>query len=442
MGDPPRCFAISITPFTSTGAVDEAGLRRHLRRLADSGVGVYVGGGGSGEGYVLSDAEMRTVLEAAASELGANVRAMGVEPRTAKAMIGFLDVAAEAGVGAAQVYSLDVGHGHHPTEGELTEYFSAVLSSTSLPCVISSHQSVGYRIPVRLLASLAERFPHVVGVNCSQPDLAYLAGVIDAVSGSGCAVHVGGPGQALSCLALGGRGFLSSEANLAPALCASVGQAFDAGDASVMTARAGQVIRLSNLLYGHGGIRVTKAALKRLGLGGGLPRPPRLPVSVDVVDEVMAAVAALGIRNCPLDDDGSAGLASSRHQRTLRRRATSSRSRGGVTSRTRSGRCTTRSGRRRGRRTGCLGGGLVDPQGGQTGDQSRDGDHRQLHGGGVTVGPRCHGVQGGEAERGEGEKVGLAPDVLGQTLAEQRGDFHRQQGVHAEDAPRHRVGMP
>lgn len=297
--DSPRCFAISITPFDSSGAVDEEGLRRHVRRLSDGGVGVYVGGGGSGEGYVLSDAEMRTVLEVAVSELGGQARAMGVEPRTATAMIEFLDLAASVGVGAAQVYSLDVGHGHHPTEAELTEYFSAVLSSTSLPCVISSHQSVGYRLSVRLLASMAERFSHLIGVNCSQPDLGYLAGVIDAVSGSGCEVHVGGPGQALAALALGGRGFLCSEANLAPHLCAGVGRAYDTGSASEMVERAGQVIRLSTLLYGHGGIRMTKAVLARLGLGGGLPRPPRLPVSEEALDQVMAAVAALGIPELP-----------------------------------------------------------------------------------------------------------------------------------------------
>lgn len=298
LAEPPRCFAISITPFTPSGAVDEAALRRHLRRLADGGVGVYVGGGGSGEGYVLSPAEMRTVLDVAVSELGGRVRAMGVEPRTAASMIEFIDEAGSAGVEAAQVYSLDVGHGHHPTEAELSEYFTSVLASTSLPCVISSHQSVGYRLPVRLLASLAERFPHVVGVNCSHPDLGYLAGVIDAV-GVRCPVYVGGPGQALACLALGGRGFLSSEANLAPALCASVGQAYEAGDASSMVERAGQVIRLSNLLYGHGGIRVTKAVLGRLGFDGGPPRAPRLPVPETVVDEVLAALAALEVPELP-----------------------------------------------------------------------------------------------------------------------------------------------
>ena len=49
-----QCFTISITPFAADGTIDEAALRRHLRKLGDAGIGVYVGGGGSGEGYTLS----------------------------------------------------------------------------------------------------------------------------------------------------------------------------------------------------------------------------------------------------------------------------------------------------------------------------------------------------------------------------------------------------
>ena len=49
----PRCFVISITPFTDEGAIDEGAFRQHVRRMAAAGVGVYVGGGGSGEGYTL-----------------------------------------------------------------------------------------------------------------------------------------------------------------------------------------------------------------------------------------------------------------------------------------------------------------------------------------------------------------------------------------------------
>ncbi len=300
MADSPRCFAISITPFDESGALDETSLRSHLQRLVDAGVGVYVGGGGSGEGYTLSEAEVRRIQEIAAAEFppGAPVRAMGVEPRTASEMSRFLAGARSAGLGAAQVYSLDVGHGHRPTPAELERYLNEVLDAAEIDCVVSTHQSVGYRLPVDLLVSCAQRFPHMVGVNCTQPDPAYLDDVIGALAGR-CEVHVGGPGQALVALALGGRGFLSSEANLAPRLCASVGAAHDAGDGGRLLDAAARVLRLSHLLYGHGGIRATKAVLGRLGRGGPATRPPRLSLADDALDGLMARLAELEIEELP-----------------------------------------------------------------------------------------------------------------------------------------------
>jgi 4-hydroxy-tetrahydrodipicolinate synthase len=47
-------FVISLTPFTEDGALDDAGLRAHLARLRASGIGVYLAGSGSGEGYTLT----------------------------------------------------------------------------------------------------------------------------------------------------------------------------------------------------------------------------------------------------------------------------------------------------------------------------------------------------------------------------------------------------
>jgi len=40
------------------GGLDEAGLRAHLGRLGDAGIGVYLAGSGSGEGYTLDDGEV------------------------------------------------------------------------------------------------------------------------------------------------------------------------------------------------------------------------------------------------------------------------------------------------------------------------------------------------------------------------------------------------
>jgi 4-hydroxy-tetrahydrodipicolinate synthase len=289
-------YVVSITPFSPDGSLDEAGLRAHLRRMGDAGVGVYVGGGGSGEGYTLSAAEHRRVAEIAVDELGGTVpvRAMGVEPRTAAEMIDYVASVTAAGVDATQIYSLDVGHGHRPSEAAVEAYLTEVLERTEIPAVISTHQSVGYKVPVTLLARLVERFDVVTGVTCSHQDLGYLAEIVDAV-GERVEVHVGGPYQALTAWALGADGFLSSEANLAPRLTMSVAARRASGDAAGMLAAYGTLLRLAARLYGHGGILATKAVLGRFGLPGGVPRKPHLPLGDEVAASLAAEIEKLGV---------------------------------------------------------------------------------------------------------------------------------------------------
>ena len=293
---PATVFAVSITPFDDTGRIDEAGFRRHLQRMVAAGVGVYVGGGGSGEGFVLTATERHRILELAAEELGGKVpfRAMGVEARSAAEMIEYARVAQSVGVDAAQIYSLDPGHGHLPTPDEVREYLVDVLSSTSVRSVVSTHQSVGYRISVETLAQVVDRFDHVIGVNCSHADLAYLTAIIDAV-GDKVDVQVGGPLQALTALGLGAKGFLSSEANLAPRLCNAVIAAYERAAGGELFDAFGKLARLSMALYDNGGIRATKAVLNRLGLPGGYPRKPQLPVDSAAVDALMTVIEDLGI---------------------------------------------------------------------------------------------------------------------------------------------------
>ncbi len=291
---PASVFAVSITPFDVAGRVDEAAFRKHLQRMAAAGIGVYVGGGGSGEGFVLTPEERRRILGIAAEERGGRVpcRSMGVETRSAAEMIEYLRVAQSVGVDAAQIYSLDLGHGHRPTPDEILEYLIDVLSTTTLPCVLSTHQSVGYRIPVESIARVVDRFDHVVGINSSHGDLAYLAAIVDAV-GDKVEVDVGGPLQALTALGLGANGFLSSEANLAPRLCSTVIAAYERAAGQELFDAFGRLARLSMALYGGGGIRATKAVLHRLGLPGGYPRKPLLAVDDATIDGLMTVIEDL-----------------------------------------------------------------------------------------------------------------------------------------------------
>jgi 4-hydroxy-tetrahydrodipicolinate synthase len=264
--------------------------------MAAAAIGVYVGGGGSGEGYVLSDAEARRLLEISVEELKGRVpvRAMGVEPRTSAQMIEFIEMAAEVGLDAVQIYSLDQGHGHRPTHDEIHRYFDDVLGATTMPAVLSTHQSVGYQVPVPMLTEFADRFDHLIGINCSHQDVGYLTAMIDAV-GDRLEIHVGGPQLGLTALSLGANGYLSSEGNLAPTLCVGVIDAYRRDDAQRMTDLYGKLLRLSMAFYGAGGIRATKAVLNALGHPGGAPRLPQLPVSPDRVAQLLGVVDDLNL---------------------------------------------------------------------------------------------------------------------------------------------------
>ena len=93
-----------------------------------------------------------------------------------------------------------------------------MLEHIDMPSVISTHFSVGYMVPVDLLCALCDDYPLVIGINCSiGQDFTYLVRLLDEMDPR-VEVHVGGPMHALSALAMGGTGFLSSEANLVPQL--------------------------------------------------------------------------------------------------------------------------------------------------------------------------------------------------------------------------------
>ena len=152
---------------------------------------------------------------------------------------------------------------------------------------------MGYAVPVECSPG-SSTYDHVIGINVTNQDLGYVADVIDAVDDR-VEVHVGGPAQALTAWSLGATGFLSSEANLAPELCMAVVQAYRQSDARTLSSSFGKLLRLYRALYAAGGIRATKAVLDRLGLAGGVPRKPQLPIAASTVDELVELMQALGL---------------------------------------------------------------------------------------------------------------------------------------------------
>jgi 4-hydroxy-tetrahydrodipicolinate synthase len=293
---PLSAFCCSITPFAADGSLDEHALRAHCARLADAGVGVYVAGSSPGEGYALSRDEVRRCLEIAVAEIGGRVpvRAMGVEPRSARDMVAHVALAAECGVDAVQIYSLDMGHGGRPNAATIERYFRTAIEASRIPCVVSSHHFIGYTLEPELIRALADDYEHVIGFNVTSPDLPYHLRVLEAVAGR-AEVHVGGPMHALSALALGANGFLSTEANYAPRLCQSLIEHVRSGDPSAAQSAYARILALMTGMGDVPGmsVRYVKAALAALGHGAPHVREPHLPLTADELARVAKRLADL-----------------------------------------------------------------------------------------------------------------------------------------------------
>ncbi len=295
---------ISITPFDEQGRLDEAAFRKHLGRLRDAGVAVYVAGGGSGEAYAYTPEERDRVLAIAVEELKGKVpvRAMGCEPRLASEMVNFMHAAERAKVDAAQIFSLEIGHGAHPTYAELDRYYSTIIESTSLPVYLSSHRTVGYFLPLNLVEHLVNRYPSIAGIAYGGADTTYLGELIARV-GERIEVHCAGPTNALSVLGLGGNGFMGGEGNFSPALVASVISAYQNDDHAALAENFGKLVALNALDTRFGGtpssMRAMKPLLNAFGLPGGTLRPPRLPIGAAELEQAIQAVLKLNIPGIP-----------------------------------------------------------------------------------------------------------------------------------------------
>lgn len=294
---------ISITPFDEKGRFDEKAYRKHLGRLREAGVSVYVCGGGSGEAYTFTPEERDRVLAIAVEELKGKVpvRAMGCEPRLHSDMVDFMKAAERAKVDAAQIFSLEIGHGAKPTPAEQEFYYRTVIESTSIPIYLSSHEASGYHLSLDVVENLIKRYPQIKGIAYGGRDMIYLSDLIRRVS-SQIEVHCAGPAMGMSVMGLGGNGFMGNEGNLTPKLVQSVIDAYSAGDMASAQTRFSKLMAFNKLNTEYGGssaMRAMKPLLRAFGLPGGFLRSPRLPLTGPRLEELIKLTAALNLPGVP-----------------------------------------------------------------------------------------------------------------------------------------------
>jgi 4-hydroxy-tetrahydrodipicolinate synthase len=290
--------AMSITPFDRKGAIDSGLLRAHLRFLAAAGVGVYVASQGSGEGDLLSFDEKVTLYAIAAEELRGRVpvAAAGIGLAASTAATRELAVAAEvAGVDAVQILAPRPGP-LQLRDDELETHLRSVIEAVRCDVHLSNNTALaGYELPMTIVERLLDDYPHVRVVNVSDTRTdelrAYVTRLVDR-NGARLEVRVGMVREIVAMHALGARGVLCFEANVAPRLVIDVWEDLEARRVPA----AGALLRCNAALARGGNPRSLKAALSILGRHhGGFLRAPYLPLTSTQYEDLERELRALAL---------------------------------------------------------------------------------------------------------------------------------------------------
>jgi dihydrodipicolinate synthase/N-acetylneuraminate lyase len=247
----------------------------------------------------LSLAELRQVYDIGVDECKGRipVHANPPEPRTAAAMLAVARQAVAANVDVVQLYPLDAGHAMRPTLAEQAAYYDDLLGAIDHPAALSVHVHAGYSAPVSLLASICKRHPQVVAINVMGAQPGYMVELFDTLDPR-IVVNVRLV-DAIGSYALGARGFLAAEPNLAPRLARSIVDAIVAQDLASAGARLAQLVRLATIVnrWAPSTARWVKMGMKVLDLPGGrggLRKPYLMPPPLEL-NEMATAFARLDL---------------------------------------------------------------------------------------------------------------------------------------------------
>lgn len=285
-----RALCAMVTPFTAEGALDLDGAQRLADRLVTGGCDGLVLSGTTGESPTTSDTEKAELVRAVREAVGDRARIVaGVGTSDTRHSVELALAAEKAGadglLAVTPYYS-------RPPQDAVEAHFLELADACGLPLALYDIPGrTGTRIEPETMIRLAGH-PRIVAVK----DCAYdLMGTQKVLALTELAYYTGCDEYVLALYAIGGSGYISTVANVAPRHFRAVIDAFDAGDTAGAARRQRLTIPLTELMMGSGlpGTVTAKALLGRLGLPSGPVRAPLRPVGRETADGLLAAYEEL-----------------------------------------------------------------------------------------------------------------------------------------------------
>jgi 4-hydroxy-tetrahydrodipicolinate synthase len=208
------CGTALVTPFRRDSSLDEAALRRLVRRQVDAGIDFLVPCGTTGENPTLTRHEHLRVVEITLEESARRVPVLagagGYNTAEIIALARELQSMRVDGILSVTPYY------NKPTPDGIYQHYKAIASAISLPVIVYNvPRRTGTNIDTATLKKLAE-IDNLIGIKEASGDLAQVASMLGHLP-EAFLVLSGDDALALPIIALGGRGLISVASNEIPA---------------------------------------------------------------------------------------------------------------------------------------------------------------------------------------------------------------------------------
>jgi 4-hydroxy-tetrahydrodipicolinate synthase len=281
-----------VTPFTKTGALDEAAVRRLARRQIDAGVHFLCPCGTTGENPTLTDAERVRIVEILADEAKGSIPILaGAGGYDTKEVIHTAELMRRAG--AAGLLSVTPYY-NKPTQEGLYQHYKAMAESTPLPIVVYNVPGrTGVNVEPATLARLAP-IPNIVGVKEASGNVTQMCEIVKAVPDE-FLVLSGDDALTLPLMSIGGRGIISVASNEIPGEMAQMVEAAERGDYQRARATHQRILPLMLGNFIESNPVPVKAAMAAMGLLDETYRLPMCPPKPETREKLNVILRGLGL---------------------------------------------------------------------------------------------------------------------------------------------------
>jgi 4-hydroxy-tetrahydrodipicolinate synthase len=288
------CGTALVTPFHTDQSLDEATLRRLVRRQIEAGINFLVPCGTTGESPTLTREEHLRVVEITLEESKGRVPVLGgaggYNTREVIELARELERLGVDGILSVTPYY------NKPTQEGLYQHYKAIAAAIRVPIIVYSVQGrTGVNVEPATLARLAA-IPNVIGVKEASGNITQMASVIHQVPPE-FIVLSGDDAITLPLMALGGRGIVSVASNEIPAEMTQLAQLCLAGDFAAARAVQRKFLALMEVNFIESNPIPVKAAMALMGLLEPvyrLPMVPPKPENLAKIERVLESVSLLG----------------------------------------------------------------------------------------------------------------------------------------------------